>query len=262
MGEAKDDIEILRAQTEAGYVPVSEYVRIMGEAAPPLTAPTVVCQSCGGRGEIGGFDHSESAYRTEPCPDCTAAPTAPDAGMVEPKPVAWRVRGSGGHHSSWVVIRADEVETWRMFNTYEIQPLYSADALTAAAAKIAELEDARLEMMRINNEVRAKWDDAEARAEIYRTVLEAAGYQNIDSITDPENALQLGAMVAQLTMAGQAQLAAAESRAAVLEKALREAHKLLHESASGMTFRDAEAGERYTAAIALMVAALTTEPRP
>jgi hypothetical protein len=53
-----------------------------------------------------------------------------------------------------------------------------------------------------------------------------------------------------------------KSRAAALEKALREVHKLLHESASGMTFRDAEAGKRYTAAIALMVAALTTEPRP
>ena len=28
------------------------------------------CGACRGRGEVGGFDHSENAYRTEACPAC------------------------------------------------------------------------------------------------------------------------------------------------------------------------------------------------
>jgi hypothetical protein len=31
------------------------------------------CTTCNGRGEIGGFDAGDNAYRTEPCLDCTTA---------------------------------------------------------------------------------------------------------------------------------------------------------------------------------------------
>lgn len=32
--------------------------------------PISTCGTCEGRGEIGGFDHAECAYRTERCPEC------------------------------------------------------------------------------------------------------------------------------------------------------------------------------------------------
>jgi hypothetical protein len=111
-------------------------------------------------------------------------------------------------------------ETLARLRQIKAESCEKALPLTAAAAKIAELERER--------------DGARWRGDAWHT--DAKQYH--------------------------ARAKAAETRAAALEKALREAHKLLHESASGMTFRDAEAGKRYTAAIALMVAALTTEPRP
>lgn len=30
----------------------------------------MTCEMCDGRGEVGGFDHAEMGYRTEPCPAC------------------------------------------------------------------------------------------------------------------------------------------------------------------------------------------------
>jgi len=39
-------------------------------SALPRSLP--VCETCGGRGEIGGWDRGDLAYRTERCPDCSA----------------------------------------------------------------------------------------------------------------------------------------------------------------------------------------------
>jgi len=77
-----------------------------------------------------------------------------------------------------------------------------ADALTAAEARIAELEREA------------------SRAEIYRAVLESAGYQNIDTIKDVMNAKALGAVVACCFIGLQNNLASATSRAERLEAAL------------------------------------------
>lgn len=30
----------------------------------------MTCEVCDGRGEVGGFDHAEMGYRTEPCQCC------------------------------------------------------------------------------------------------------------------------------------------------------------------------------------------------
>lgn len=59
-----------------------------------------------------------------------------------------------------------------------------------------------------------------SRAEIYRAVLESAGYQNIDTIKDVMNAKALGAVVACCFIGLQNNLASATSRAERLEAAL------------------------------------------
>jgi hypothetical protein len=43
-------------------------------AIAALSASPLHCQMCEGRGEIGGFDHAEAGYRSEPCPECAASP--------------------------------------------------------------------------------------------------------------------------------------------------------------------------------------------
>jgi hypothetical protein len=40
------------------------------QAVNTLTNPA--CATCDGRGEIGGFDFGENAYRSEKCPDCAS----------------------------------------------------------------------------------------------------------------------------------------------------------------------------------------------
>jgi hypothetical protein len=62
-----------------------------------------------------------------------------------------------------------------------------------------------------------------SRAEIYRAVLESAGYQNIDTVKDVMNAKALGAVVACCFIGLQNNLASATSRAERLEAALRDA---------------------------------------
>lgn len=38
------------------------------------SCPVAVCETCNGRGEIGGFDRGDNAWRTEPCPECASRP--------------------------------------------------------------------------------------------------------------------------------------------------------------------------------------------
>lgn len=46
--------------------------RHMGDCDGSCThpPPPADCPTCGGRGEVGWFDHAEGAYRNERCPDC------------------------------------------------------------------------------------------------------------------------------------------------------------------------------------------------
>jgi len=78
-----------------------------------------------------------------------------------------------------------------------------------------------------------------SRAEIYRAVLESAGYQNIDTIKDVMNAKALGAVVACSFIGLQNNLASATSRAERLEAALRDARDLLLERVQGSPARSA-----------------------
>lgn len=159
----------------------------------------------------------------------------------------------------------------------------AADALTTLSARLAEVErelanaeelhrDAAHECEQYSNEIaaqRGRADSAEARLaecererDIYRTVLEAAGYQNIDSIADREDALQLGAMVAQLTMAGQAQLASATARAERAEAALLSVQRMFRLD----LYKQIEDGPHYNQALKdvsnRVNAALADAPEP
>lgn len=48
--------------------PDGQYVRL-----DELLAALHPCDTCNGRGEIGGFVNAESGYQTDPCPDCVDA---------------------------------------------------------------------------------------------------------------------------------------------------------------------------------------------
>lgn len=42
-----------------------------GEPVPAPPVRETACPTCGGRGEIGGWDSGENAWRTESCPECS-----------------------------------------------------------------------------------------------------------------------------------------------------------------------------------------------
>jgi len=98
--------------------------------------------------------------------------------------------------------KCDEEHILQLLDIYAASPDVDKRWLAVAAARIAELEREA------------------SRAEIYRAVLESAGYQNIDTIKDVMNAKALGAVVACSFIGLQNNLASATSRAERLEAAL------------------------------------------
>ena len=82
--------------------------------------------------------------------------------------------------------------------------------------------DRLAQIRREHAEAERERDEARERASVYRTVLEAAGYQNIETIKDIMNAQELGAFVASMTIGIKSNLASATARAERLETALRE----------------------------------------
>jgi hypothetical protein len=68
-------------------------------------APT--CETCGGRGEVGGFVHPDGGYQTDPCPDCgEAAPVAVGDAIH-----LGRIETSEGIEA-WVEIDEKDREPW------------------------------------------------------------------------------------------------------------------------------------------------------
>jgi hypothetical protein len=122
----------------------------------------------------------------------------------------------------------------------------AADALQSLSARLAEAERER--------------DEARERASVYRTVLEAAGYQNIETIKDIMNAQELGAFVASMTIGIKSNLASATARAERLEAALREAREWLDKYRAA--HREGEEAAVRGGLLTKLAAALSPAPAP
>jgi hypothetical protein len=213
MTKPKHDLDMLRAQTEAGYFPLDQYVTAKQDAYHEATT-AYLRQS-----------KTQKAERAE-------SPVCDVEKLVE---ACWQDltekddRTSPELYLDMALIKRDELAG------------YIADALTSMAARLAEfievnkdLSDENLALRRIVDDVkrcvadeRERGDAATANAKIYGALLEAAGYRNIDTIKDVMNAKALGVVIACIDIGLKKNLADAEARVAVLEGAINEAARVL-----------------------------------
>lgn len=134
-GSPKDGDMIARnpANHDDQWLVAADYFTANFEPSRVEAAPKAECDTCEGRGVVGGFAGAESGYQDDACPSCQ-----PESPKVEQESVAWIARNYDIQKMG-VTQCKNEVERYEQ-NGWEIEPLYShpapaSDELLDAAEK-------------------------------------------------------------------------------------------------------------------------------